>query len=75
MHPLLRDGDILAICPVKASDVRIGDVLFFEGPHGNILAHRLIRRRVEDGEIVLLTRGDALAQPDQAVSADKLLGA
>jgi hypothetical protein len=75
MRPFIRDGDILGIQPAAAADVRVGDVVFFQAQHGNVLAHRLVRRATHmDGTILLIARGDATSRCDAPVRPEQLLG-
>jgi signal peptidase I len=75
MCPLIRDGDILVVQPIGFAEVRVGDVIFFRGHRGNMLAHRLVNRtRAEDGETTLIAKGDTASQFDQPVHPDQFFG-
>lgn len=75
MCPLIRDGDILEVQPIEVAEVRLGDVIFFQGHRGNMLAHRLVHKtQAENGETTLIAKGDAASQFDQPVRPDQLFG-
>lgn len=75
MRPLIRDGDILEIQPIEVAEVRVGDVIFFRGHRGNMLAHRLVRRtQAENGETTLIAKGDSASRFDRPVRPDQLFG-
>jgi len=75
MYPLIRDGDILEVQPIEVGKVRVGDVIFFRGHRGNMLAHRLVRMtQAENGEPTLIAKGDTASQFDQPVRPEQLFG-
>ena len=75
MGPLIRDGDILEVRPIKVAEARVGDVIFFRGHRGNMLAHRLVRKtQTERGETALIAKGDSASQYDRPVRPDQLFG-
>ena len=51
MYPFIRDGDILAIQPVKINDLRTGDILSFQSTAQKLVAHRLIQKHFKKGDI------------------------
>ncbi len=72
MRPFIKDGDMLSIKPLKATEVQIGDViLFWQG--GRILVHRVVKRHIENG-VMLIAKGDSHLRPDGPVHPDQLLG-
>ena len=74
MYPFVRDGDILEVEPVDASAIRVGDVIFFLTALGRALAHRVIKKRAEKDEVMLVTKGDQASASDQPISAKDVLG-
>ena len=74
MTPFIRDGDLLTIAPVDVADLQIGDVVLYRTRHDRVVAHRVAGRALEDGELVLETRGDARLDSDSPVPADCVLG-
>lgn len=74
MRPFIRDGDTLTIVPSNGSDIRTGDVAFFERPDGSVAAHRALKRFERDGKVFLETRGDALSGVIERVEAGNILG-
>ena len=75
MYPFIRDGDILEVQPMEVAEVGVGDVIFFRGHRGNMLAHRLVRKtQAENGETILIARGDSASQFDRPVRPDQLFG-
>jgi signal peptidase len=75
MRPFIRDGDILEVQPIEVAEVRVGDVVFFQGHWGNMLAHRLVHKtQAENGETTLIAKGDGASQCDRPVRPDELFG-
>ena len=74
MRPFIHSGDILEIERLGKSTVRRGDILLFRRCDSKLLAHRVIDIRIEGGQQLYLTRGDALYQPDDVIERDQVLG-
>jgi len=73
MLPAVWPGDTLVIERVDSSAVSEGDIVLFRRDR-RLFAHRLVARSNPDGEAKVLTRGDAMPQPDPLVSDHDLLG-
>jgi hypothetical protein len=56
MFPLLRDGDIVTVLPAASLDIRVGDVICYEGLPGRLMVHRVVGRAGDD----VLAKGDAV---------------
>jgi hypothetical protein len=74
MVPVIRDGDMLTIEPVEAAVLRPGDVALYSAAGDHLFSHRVVGRRIEDGRLTLMTRGDAATGPGEPVRADQVLG-
>jgi signal peptidase I len=80
MRPLLTPGDLLAIQQVRASDLKVGDIVTVARPDrgDELVTHRLIAlRRDRIGlKLVLTTKGDAntVADPPGAIAPDRPVG-
>jgi len=74
MQPFIRDGDVLEVEPVEAAAVRFADVIFYHVDKAHAVAHRVIRRSLQDGLPVFIARGDAQTGRGEKVSCDQLLG-
>jgi signal peptidase I len=74
MYPFIRDGDILAIQPVKVNDLRTGDILSFKSTAQKVVAHRLVQKHFRKGDIFLRTRGDAAMEPDDLITENQIIG-
>ncbi len=73
MAPLIRDGDVLTVEPARLADLRVGDVALHR-LGSQVVAHRVVGRRVEDGQPVLRTRGDAALSAADRVPEGDVLG-
>ncbi len=63
MEPDIKTGGIIVIKP--AEDYRIGDVITFRRRgEKDSTTHRIVEMRVEGGEPIYITRGDANNAPD-----------
>ena len=74
MTPFIRDGDLLTIAPVDAAELEIGDVALYRTRRDRVVAHRVVGRTAEGGELLLETRGDARLASDGPVPAEGVLG-
>lgn len=74
MHPLVRDGDTLLIRPRQPESIGAGDVVLCETDAGQLLVHRVIRRRAEGDGIRFLVQGDQVADPDGWIPAVRVHG-
>lgn len=73
MHPMIRAGDIIVVESARVDDISIGDiVLYCLGE--KMVAHRVIRRRVENGKMVLVTKGDSCPNFDKPVFPEHVIG-
>ena len=74
MFPTIRSGDPLTVEPVRADEVKRGDVVLYRSDRGMIV-HRV--ERILDrgeGDLTFLLRGDAAQALDRPVGAGRLLG-
>jgi hypothetical protein len=72
MAPALRDGDLVTVAPVRAEDVRAGDILLYAAARG-LTAHRVLGR-LPGERPAFRTRGDAPGSPEEEVEASRVLG-
>ena len=71
MLPAIQDGDVLHVAPVRADDLRRGEIILVDDG-GKLRAHRLI---VSDARAERFgTQGDASLEPDAPVRAHQILG-
>ena len=61
MNPLLQVDDSVHIVPVKADEIRIGDIAAFETREGLVI-HRIVRLQQSGNSIRLLQMGDVDVQ-------------
>lgn len=74
MEPAAKDGDRLTIEPADAATVRPGEIATFLDEGGRVVTHRVLgREEAGDGQVIV-TQGDGRTVPDQAWSADRLVG-
>jgi signal peptidase I len=74
MTPFLRSGEIVIVRPVPAATVQIGDIIFFRDRRGQLLLHRLIKKKRLPGGLHFQTKGDAVRGLDEPIAEDRLLG-
>ena len=71
MSPVLCAGDTVYIEPVKANELRVGDIAAFETP-GGMMIHRIVRCKQTQDRIRLLQMSDVELHPswveEQAVA-------
>lgn len=75
MHPAIRDGEAVTVEPVKASEVKRGDIILYLAGRG-LTAHRvvLIYRESTEQETSFILQGDACQTCDEPVRAEQILG-
>jgi len=72
MHPFIRDGDAVVI-DASVRTPRVGDVVALFND-GQLIVHRVVRRRNQGGMWLLRIRGDTSPGPGVDVAADAVLG-
>ncbi|WP_427869142.1 signal peptidase I [Leucobacter luti] len=68
MEPTLPPGTMVVTMPVRAADVKVGDVLTYQLRSGEplLVTHRVMQRLIRvDGSTVFLTQGDNNDLPDE----------
>ena len=73
MYPIIRDGDMVEVAPVRAAELRRGDVLLCRIGDGAI-AHRLVGYSRRDGDSALVLRGDSAFAKDAPVPFTSVIG-
>jgi signal peptidase I len=73
MLPTILPGDTLVIEAADRKDVSIGDIVLF-GRKRRLFVHRVIAQSGDLTDGRLLTQGDAMLYPDEAVHSSELLG-
>jgi signal peptidase I len=73
MLPAVWPGDTLLIERVDSGAVSEGDIVLF-GRERRFFAHRVVTRNGRPGNSQILTRGDAMLQPDPPLSDSEVLG-
>jgi signal peptidase I len=73
MLPSIYPGDILTVHRTEIARVVPGDIVLYTR-EDRLYAHRIVEKICDREGILLLTRGDTLAENDPPVSAAELLG-
>lgn len=80
MVPSILPGDLISVQHAAVSEISVGDIVLFTR-EGRMFAHRMVglksgaEQSFEDqGESLLITRGDRLRHNDPPVSCSELLG-
>lgn len=79
MKPILAPGDLVLTLNVHPREIREGDVIVYRKPIPfssiEIVAHRVIEVKINDGCIIYKTKGDANLNPDRwDVTPKEVLG-
>ena len=72
MYPSIREGELITVEPVAASDVKLADIVLYRSERG-LIAHRVVEIAARDSRVFRL-RGDASLSCDQPVEAERVLG-
>ncbi len=73
MYPVSRSGDIITVRPTRAVDVSAGDVILYNAGR-RMVAHRLVSKRKENNQVVLICQGDTFMRPDPSIQPEQVLG-
>lgn len=74
MQPFIRDGDFLEVWPWDKHHTQVGDILFYKRPGGGVIAHRVVRCRMRQGQETFVMQGDAFLTSDGMIKAEHVLG-
>ena len=74
MYPFIRDGDLITVEPVAASQIRYADIIFFQSDEGRVVVHRVVKIRRGEGTTCMVTRGDTMRRTDGCLDGRSLLG-
>lgn len=82
-HPFERTlhvGDLIVVEGINVSNINAapypdGDIIVFHQLSGDeLIVHRAIEKRVQNGNIYFVTKGDGNTGPDQPIPADRVIG-
>jgi len=74
MRPFIRDGDILEITPVNGEEIRLGGVIFYHVGEKRTVAHRVMKKIIENDKLVFLTKRDLNTDEEEKVHLEQVLG-
>ena len=74
MLPLIRDGDILTIKPIKIWDLKPGDVVFYQTAGEKCVVHRVITIDIRNDQHIVVFKGDSSPGSLEEVEEEQLLG-
>jgi hypothetical protein len=73
MSPTIISGEAVTIEPVKAAEVRRGEIILYRSERG-FIAHRVLAIEESAGEKIFQVKGDGCATRDYPVRAGQILG-
>jgi hypothetical protein len=74
MRPFIQDGDLITVCPLRDSPIRVGDVVLYKTADDQAIVHRVIRKTRIDGRIAFFIKGDATFGQPEEVDTERILG-
>lgn len=78
MMPMMMPGDMIITNTINPEDLKVGDVIAFQDPHGasnTIVTHRIVFVDDSSGSRIFQTKGDANGSPDVfSVPASTVIG-
>ena len=74
MYPVVRDGDILDVWPVRCAEVDVGDIVLYRSSGHGIIAHRAVGIGGQGEKITLAVKGDSVKTADAQVQESQVLG-
>lgn len=82
-HPFdhtLHVGDLIIVQGIDVSEIHTapepeGDIIVYRQLYGEeLIVHRAIENKTENGQLYFITKGDANSSPDRPVPADHVIG-
>ncbi len=73
MYPFIKAGDIALIKKCKLDELNIGDIIVFK-LNNKWIAHRLIKVISENGDKILITKGDSELKNDKPITEKEFTG-
>src|SRR5437588_3896752 len=73
MLPTVLPGDTLIVEKTGCEEVSTGDLVLF-GRRRRLFVHRVVAVAGDVRERIIITQGDGMSHPDEAVKASELLG-
>ena len=77
MEPKIKTGQVIVGKETAIEDLKVDDIVTFYGTkgslNGKIITHRIKKIYEEDGQIYLITRGDAADRDDEAILATDVI--
>ena len=73
MYPFIKPGDVGTISECSISSLKIGEIIVFKH-HNNWIAHRLLKKRLIDGNHLLIAKGDTSKKNDKPISEAMFIG-
>jgi signal peptidase I len=74
MYPTIRDGEAVTVEPIRAHEVRRGDILLYRRER-RVIAHRVVGIALgANAKRVFTLRGDSLSSCDAPVKQEQVLG-
>jgi len=76
MYPSIREGELITVEPVVASDVTLGDIVLYRSERG-LIAHRVVGTSPTQSSVLsphYFLRGDSSLSCDETVTPEQILG-
>jgi signal peptidase len=77
MTPAIRTGDVVVVRPIAPTEASVGDIVTFKDPAGSgrLLVHRVRAISSSEGQVEVITKGDANSTQERwKVAADGTIG-
>ncbi len=75
MLPLLRTGSVIQVEPIAVDELRPGDVMVYQREGEEVVAHRLVQKSWETGQLLLVARGDSFPRTAREyINPEQVLG-
>ncbi len=74
MYPLIKQGDICQFTSIKHSPLKRGDIVLFESPANQLIAHRFLNCAYVQEEEWYIFKGDTNYGLDDLITGEKIIG-
>ncbi|WHY85179.1 signal peptidase I [Neobacillus novalis] len=74
MFPFIEQGNLCRFAPCEPFQLKKGDVILFYSQAGQLIAHRFVKIKRIDIQLLFLLKGDTNLCFDQPIGEDRILG-
>lgn len=74
MYPIIQSGNVCRFVAFNSKEVKKGDILLYQSPSGQLIAHRVLRIKDKNNQIQYELKGDTNLSFDGPISHEQIIG-